>query len=270
MSILKPVLGSQLQLGHPLSNGLVGYWLMNEGSGDKVADLSGNGNTGTLQGSTFWTPGRFGSALSFDRGTDDYIDAGGVVHDLDNDQITVVVGCSLSTLNYNSAICGQRGDADANSGWRFQFNTVPVGDVLSFGSFGNWDQSSTALNISANEQLHFAFTYDKQNVVFYKSGALLSSHARTDAVIPSPRDLYLGAYNDQGSFSTEWNGLIDYILIYNRALSAQEIQQLYISPFCMFSREPIELCTGAMAGGEPPEGNAGIMTTWGGYWGATY
>jgi len=57
-------------------------------------------------------------------------------------------------------------------------------------------------------------------------------------------------------------------LIYNRILSASEIAQLYREPFCMFDRDPIELWTGAMGGGVPPVGNAGIMTCNAGYWGA--
>jgi len=36
-------------------NGLIGYWQMNEGSGTTVADKSGNGHTGTLNGGTAWT-----------------------------------------------------------------------------------------------------------------------------------------------------------------------------------------------------------------------
>ena len=44
--ILKPPKGAMLNRGHPLSRGLKGCWLMNEGGGKIVNDLSGNGNTG--------------------------------------------------------------------------------------------------------------------------------------------------------------------------------------------------------------------------------
>ena len=69
--MLKPVLGSQLQLGHPLARGLAGCWLMNEGSGDKVSDLSGNDNTGTFQAGAakpIWIPGNTGPAVRGDGG----------------------------------------------------------------------------------------------------------------------------------------------------------------------------------------------------------
>ena len=48
--ILKPRLGLRLNHNHPLAQGLVGCWVMNEGGGDKVFDLSGNGKAGTFSG----------------------------------------------------------------------------------------------------------------------------------------------------------------------------------------------------------------------------
>ena len=51
--------------------GLVAAYGFSEGSGTTVADISGNGNTGTIAGAT-WTTGRFGQALSFD-GVNDWV-----------------------------------------------------------------------------------------------------------------------------------------------------------------------------------------------------
>ncbi len=45
--------------------GPVGYWKMDEGSGTTIADMSGNGNTGTFVNSPVWTNGQYGPALSF-------------------------------------------------------------------------------------------------------------------------------------------------------------------------------------------------------------
>ena len=45
---------------------MVGYWSMDEGSGTKVADGSGNSNHGVLvNGTTSWTTGVKGSAIFF-------------------------------------------------------------------------------------------------------------------------------------------------------------------------------------------------------------
>jgi hypothetical protein len=50
-----------------LTNGLVGWWKFDEGSGTTAADSSGNGNSLSLGGGTFpsWVAGHKGNALSF-------------------------------------------------------------------------------------------------------------------------------------------------------------------------------------------------------------
>jgi len=45
---------------------VMGVWLLNEGSGDKVKDSSGNKNDGTFKGKPKWVEGKFGKALEFD------------------------------------------------------------------------------------------------------------------------------------------------------------------------------------------------------------
>ena len=45
--------------------GLVAAYAFNEGAGSTVADVSGNGNTGTIGGATWTTVGKFGNALVF-------------------------------------------------------------------------------------------------------------------------------------------------------------------------------------------------------------
>lgn len=52
--------------------GLVAYYPFSEGSGGTTADMSGNGNTGTITGATWSTSCTSGSCLSFD-GSDDYV-----------------------------------------------------------------------------------------------------------------------------------------------------------------------------------------------------
>ena len=56
----KPYRGIQLNRQHPLARGLVGCWLVNEGTGDKVFDYSGNGNNGILTNmdEADWVSGR--------------------------------------------------------------------------------------------------------------------------------------------------------------------------------------------------------------------
>ncbi|MHC4356863.1 MAG: hypothetical protein ACYS0H_29540, partial [Planctomycetota bacterium] len=45
---------------------VLGAWLFDEGTGSTTADVSGNGNDGTLIGGPAWVAGQFGNALEFD------------------------------------------------------------------------------------------------------------------------------------------------------------------------------------------------------------
>lgn len=62
----KPPLGSQINWGHPLSQGLVGCWIMNEGGGLKTINLCDN-DCGILISGAFFK----NKVISFD-GTNDY------------------------------------------------------------------------------------------------------------------------------------------------------------------------------------------------------
>ena len=68
-------MGIKLRTNDDNNANLVANWPMKEGTGSSIADLSGNGNTGTITGATWVKTTGGDSCLSFD-GTDDYVDCG--------------------------------------------------------------------------------------------------------------------------------------------------------------------------------------------------
>ena len=61
------LLSLSIQFALALEEGLVGYWPFDEGSGEAVADLSGQGHNGMFAyGQPEWVDGKSGSALYFD------------------------------------------------------------------------------------------------------------------------------------------------------------------------------------------------------------
>ncbi|UCE49956.1 MAG: hypothetical protein JSW47_07325, partial [Phycisphaerales bacterium] len=76
MPPVKPIRGIQLNRTHPLAKALIGCWLFNEGSGDRVSDLSGNRRTGTLVNGASWTAGLRGSVVDCDSAGSEYTDLG--------------------------------------------------------------------------------------------------------------------------------------------------------------------------------------------------
>jgi hypothetical protein len=69
------------------------------------------------------------------------------------------------------------------------------------------------------------FTYDGINGRLYINGALQNTIKETVPFTQNADDLYIGA-TPNSTYPYYFNGVIDEIRIYNRALSANEINQL--------------------------------------------
>jgi len=83
----KPRLGTPLNHSHPLAGGLVGCWVMNEGSGTLVKDSSGHGNDGV-----FTNPKWVAGNPRFDDADDGYITAAGMyLGDASGEKFSIVI-----------------------------------------------------------------------------------------------------------------------------------------------------------------------------------
>ncbi len=235
---MKPPLGSQIQAGHPLAQGLVGAWLMNEGGGSCVNDLSGNPNTGTIIGAT-WVGGKFGSCLIFD-GSSTYVSMGNGSGVFSAQNMTISVWALSHTAtpaDYAKVIFHY------NSGNRIylQYGTSSTPQMT-------WQVGDSVLSYAVNlEEMVW-----KNYVMVLRAGTDLSIYLNgsyvSSVTIAGPTafsNWHLGR-NDLGE-SSYWDGLIDDVRIYHRALPAAEVQELYVRPFGIFQRRPIELWTGAKA-----------------------
>ncbi len=243
----KPTRGIRLNKSHPLARGLVGYWLFNEGSGNKVFDLSGNRNTGTLVADTHFVPGKFGPALSYD-GTGDSV-VMGAVNTFGDTDYTLVVWVKLSAKASVYAVIGKgknalAGGADSieyavaySSGddrWRFTIADQTnyqhlLANTLGSPSIGVWYQVVCIHSATENK------------VYIYINGKLDNSAATTVTPSSSTGSFNIGSWDLDSVNDRNLNGQIDHAMICNRALSASEIALLYREPFCMFDRASCNL-----------------------------
>ncbi|MFA5813978.1 MAG: hypothetical protein WC862_05735, partial [Patescibacteria group bacterium] len=103
LAIVSPAYGA-ITIRPALNLGLVGYWAMDEGAGNKAYDQSGNWNTGTASGSPAWADGKLGKALSFD-GTDDYVSIPSATYLQGNQNLTISLWFYYTnTVNYQKII----------------------------------------------------------------------------------------------------------------------------------------------------------------------
>ena len=221
-------------IGKPPANlGLVGYWSMNENTGTIAGDSSGNNNRGILTNGPTWVDGKRGKALNFD-GSNDYVDAGG------GSALNFTGSFSISAWIYPRSFGGgSRGrivDRDTGSlGYMFFVDnaggansTNGLSMIRNAAGSNNFVGSNNSINL--NRWQHVVGTYNSSgNVVsMYVNGAAVTTFDSWTGP-PSSASVNLRIGNSPATATREFNGLIDEVRIYNRALSAAEIQALYKS-----------------------------------------
>jgi hypothetical protein len=215
-----------------VSAGLVAHWQFDEGSGTSTVDSSGNGHDGTLQGDPQWVAGMIGSgALSFD-GSDGLVDVG---HDESlsiTDELTITVWVKVSDLStFYFLVCKQpSGTAADNYPGNYEFRTEANTGALQFGHQEAEGQQYTfytsETSITAEQWYHVAVSFTKGGLVeFYVDGVPAgSSEQLTNFGILNDEPVRIGGRKDGYSF---FNGILDDVHLYDRALSAVQIQKLY-------------------------------------------
>ncbi|MFZ1618526.1 MAG: LamG domain-containing protein [Flavobacteriales bacterium] len=221
-----------------LASGLAGYWKLDENTGTSAADASTNGNTGTLTNGPTWTTGQIGSAVTFD-GTNDYIEIGSGIRVDNSDRGTISAWINPGTVSGGElSFFGYGGSALANAG-RLRAYMSTSGDTLSIEQKSNGEtsdilQATTALTVGA--WYHLTIVSDGTAYAMYINGKpqalTITSGSNTgdwfaDTTVTAPPKSVIGAAYQNGGLSTHFQGSLDEVRIYNRALSADEVSQLY-------------------------------------------
>ena len=205
-----------------VSGGLVGAWGFNEGAGATASDVSGFANNGTLSAATWTAQGKLGAGLSFN-GT--------------SAQLAVADSASLD-LTSAMTLEAWVNSSTASTGWRsilakntdrfyLMASSDPQGMPAVGGTFGAGN-----LNVLGTQVLpvgawaHVAATFDGASLRLYVNGSSVANTARSGALTASTQNLLIG--ND--FYGEYFQGVLDEIRIYNRALSAPEIQADMNSP----------------------------------------
>lgn len=215
----------------PTNLGLAGYWKFDEGSGSAIFDSSGRNNHGTTSGAFAATfiDGKRGKALSFD-GTNDYVSVprNSILNSTIDGSHTVSMWIRNSQVTTVDRLFGM---PDATSGTHaVLLNYTSVGKVSYYEGSGADVNSllSTTADLNNGKWRHLVFQLDGTTMRIYVDGVLDSSRTMVAATL-SDENLYIGRTRGIDASDQYFNGLIDDVRIYNRALSAQEIRTLYQS-----------------------------------------
>lgn len=211
-----------------LKNGLIGYWPF---SGN-AHDASGNGYNGTVNGATL-TSDRFGnsnSAYYFD-GLNDYINIGNnTAFNLNN--ITISVWYNESRLPPNGSSDALVSKSTSNSGQiGYRIEIAPDGNsyyVLSQMGIVQPNKTghvqSPPVNLTTWENI--IIVRNGSTVTFYKNGKNVGSNSTLSAPVFNTNNLLFGALTDL-SITGFFDGKLDDIAIWNRALATEEIDIIF-------------------------------------------
>ncbi|MDI6858731.1 MAG: sialidase domain-containing protein, partial [Dehalococcoidia bacterium] len=211
------------------ADGLVGHWTMEEGSGTTVFDSSPPANDGSLYGNATWAPGRVGSyALSLDGSGDYALVPDDSCLDITN-AITLAAWVKpgrsatqdLIKKAANGSVNGyELSLSTSTSTWPtkvfFRLNQVTSGDTYRV-------NSASTYPTDGNTWVHVAATYDGATMRIYFNGFEEGSVAGPPAIATNALGLSIGA---ESNGARAFLGAMDDVRVYNRALTAQEIQQL--------------------------------------------
>ena len=217
------------------TNGLVGYWPFNGNANDE----SGNGNNGTNNGATLTTD-RFGNANSaYGFVVDGSVGWGAAQQYIDVPYSSVfnsgVMTCSGWVYpeekpspydNRPLTIFSRWNDASPN--FRFQ---VTYGNEVQFQLYDNLGTSHIVLmgNVPFNEWSFVLCTYDGNECRIYLNGVLIHSELLGIQLMQGPSNLTIAQTKMPNGNWYFFDGTLDDLGYWNRALSESEIQQLYAS-----------------------------------------
>src|SRR3989344_3092088 len=206
-----------------LNSGLVGYWSFDgkDMAGVTAFDRSGNANNGTLTNGPTRVIGKLGQGLSFP-GATNFINAGtGSRLDLDDVMSLsfwinrpAIQGIAWSPIIHKFA---------GGTGLMTQVNNFGPNIQMRVDTSGGANQTTGNFAVLDSTWHHIVWILDNGSRKAYKDGVLVISNTYIHgAGFGNPGTSFIMGHNTES-----FNGLIDDVRIYNRALSGDEIKRLY-------------------------------------------
>lgn len=217
-----------------VSADMIAHWTFDEGSGQTLHDSVG-GNNGTIYGAT-WTAGKTGGALSFN-GTNSYVDVpdSSSLRFTENDSFSIAYWAKPDSMSSGGYVMSKLA-ASGSTIFGYASGYYPPAGYFNFYAegygFGYTNVMAPANSSPYGNWYFVTAVYSNENMKLYVNGVLESTGTftiNTDSTVPT-YDLCIGAYANYNQRDHYYKGLIDDLSIYNNALTAAEIQQLYNVP----------------------------------------
>jgi Concanavalin A-like lectin/glucanases superfamily/IPT/TIG domain len=206
-------------------SGLVAAYSFEEGTGTTTADSSGNNNTGTLSSGVTWTTGRVGNAVSFNGTSGDITINDAPSLDL-NGSFSLSAWVNPATVSGTETLLIK--ETTTGCSYFLQIVNGQIDSGFNNGSSCIEHVTTNANLVAANWYLLTAVLDHNGNTYnTYLNGSLIASVAETGVPAPNTQPLVFGRSGCSTCGFERLNGILDEVKIYNRALSASEVQTLF-------------------------------------------
>ncbi|MDP3070204.1 MAG: LamG-like jellyroll fold domain-containing protein, partial [Opitutaceae bacterium] len=212
-----------------VTSGRQAHWKFDATSGTTATDSSGNANTGTLVNGPTWVAGKIGNAVNFDAVND--LVNGGSGATLDN-LPALTVSAWVKANSYVGRIVHKDIGTVSTVGWQFYQNGSGSMGFVAKHATTNINRISAANAISLGAWNHVMVTWTGSstatNAKIYVNGVETGYATTTNGVGTRGNDATASAFignNDTGVRT--FDGALDDVRIYNRVLTASEIQAVY-------------------------------------------
>lgn len=242
--------GSQIDFGHPLAQGLVSCFRLQEGGGAKAFDLC-RFNHGVFTSGPTWTTGLRGKAVSFS----------GVPWILINSPVATLPVTMLCFFESTSA--GNMGVFTLADGALSNYVGIGMNGLAPYSYVKHTaNVNTTGVAVSSGQWVMVGLTYDAAGTANLYQDGLLKTTSATGQV---PTGMAPGANSAIGAFSgggsTPFTGKIDLAYVWNRVLTAGEIRAISANPdvFLVRSRPALKgtvTLTGTVASHSSGEASA--------------
>ena len=196
---------------------LVGWWTFDEGTGTKALDFSGHGNTGTFGGGVKWAPGILGSAIELTNG---YVAIDGVVKGLTGTNLTLSAWIKTTQGSEGNLFAAN----DSASAHPLMFG-ISGGNPYAYDNGAGTQYPAPTGAVNDNQWHMLTFVRNGGTAYIYLDGTQIRTYASTFSLSTVTR-WSIGQEWDGSTPSDFYNGLVDDVRIYNKALTPDEVKEL--------------------------------------------
>ncbi|MBN1481013.1 T9SS type A sorting domain-containing protein [candidate division KSB1 bacterium] len=203
--------------------GLVGYWKMDEGEGLVAGDSSGYGAHGELFGVADWVDGYMGKALEFD-GVDGHVFCG-----IGDGQFDLEYEVTLSVwVNQWDMGNGEHNPWLGKGDHSYCIKHQNVNQYEFFVYTTDWTSAHAPLDSShLFSWHHFVGTYDMEALKLYIDGVPVDTVLHDQPIAYSEFPVSIAWNSDDAATGRYFAGQLDEAMIYNVALTEEQVLQLY-------------------------------------------